>query len=344
MESSTIQLDSAGFSDLQNQIINMKTPKGSSEDAAQKAPSEENSAPPSVKKMVFTKGDQKFEVDEDAEIEFTADKKPLKLSMRELRDRAAGDVAVKNRMHALAEEKKKVQSTLKEFVNLSKSDPLGALQFISEKAKEADSEFAFEAYLGKLADQADKVGKMNESERKAWELEKKLTKAEQDLSLKERKASAVLRKQEILESYPEIRDQQFSQMMDAVLENEELSAKIKNEEDAFGVVEELIQETLIQRDIINVIEEINPAYANDNDLIFNLSDQLRQNPDLDEEDIREIVRAVIKPAEKEKASRALSQRQRAAVPVSNQRYQGASDYDLLQQQLLERREKEKIKR
>ena len=48
-------------------------------------------------------------------MEIMADKRPTKLTLRELKERAAGDIAVKNRMHSLAEEKKRVQSTFKEF-------------------------------------------------------------------------------------------------------------------------------------------------------------------------------------------------------------------------------------
>ena len=69
---------------------------------------------------------------------------------------------------------------------LSKNDPLAALEYISNKAKEADNEFEYNKYLEKLAEQAEKLGKMDERARKAHELEKKLKKAEQDLSQKER--------------------------------------------------------------------------------------------------------------------------------------------------------------
>ena len=99
--------------------------------------------------MLFKKGDQSFELDDDYEIEIMADKRPTKMTLRELKDRAAGDIAVKNRMHSLAEEKKRVQSTFKRFAEMAKNDPLGALEFISSKAKEADSGFRIQQLSSK---------------------------------------------------------------------------------------------------------------------------------------------------------------------------------------------------
>lgn len=358
METETVQMqpDKTGFNDLKNQLLDRRD-SGKTKPTQEKADKfaayaeqstgkEEERQPeveaPQTKKYVFRKGDQTYELDEDAELEMTADKKPVKLTLRELKDRAAGDIAVKNRMHALAEEKKKVQATLKEFATLSKKDPLGALEYISQMAKDADSEFEYKKYLSALAEQAEKLGSMDEQERKAYELEKKLTKVEQDLSLKEREAAVVRRKQELLSEFPEVGDQQFGQMVEAVLNNEELSGGIEDENDLMDVVEDLVRETLTQRDIIKVIQDINPAYARDNALIFSISDQLKQNPDLDEEDVRDIISQVIGPSERERASRTLSQKQRGAVPVSHLRAQGANDFELLKMQLLERKESEKF--
>jgi hypothetical protein len=111
-------------------------------------------------------------------------------------------------------------------------------------------------------------------------------------------------------------------------------------------VEELIEETLTQRDIVTVIREINPDYANDNELIFSLSDQIRQNPDLDEEDVRDIVRSLIQPQreeaapqldEKQRDVRTLSEKARQSTSVQHMKEKGASTFDLLKQQLLERK-------
>ncbi|MDD3471769.1 MAG: hypothetical protein PHS86_03210 [Syntrophaceae bacterium] len=347
-QASTVELDSAGYEDLQTQIINNKGAKPDLDGDIRNKPATKETtkeAPPASKKYVFKKGDQSLEVDEDYEIEFMADKRPTKLTLRELKDRAAGDIAVKNRMHTLAEEKKRVQGTFKKFTEIAKTDPLGALEYISQQARESDSEFEYRQYIEKLAEQAEKLGQMDEKERKAWELEKKLAKAEQDLSHKERTQAVVLRKQEMQSDYPEIGDQQFGQMVDAILSNEELMEGINNEGEVMDKVEELIQETLTQRDIITVIREINPAYVGDNELIFSLSDQLRQNPDFDEEDVRDILRDLIgKPNEqrtqqsqRERDIQTLSSKARMATPKEDIRMQNSTPYQLLEQQLLERR-------
>ena len=348
---STVEMDRDGYSSLEDQLLNNKGAKADpTQDIREKEePKVSNKVPPQLKKYVFKKGDQSFELDDDYEIEFMADKRPTKLTLRELKDRAAGDIAVKNRMHSLAEEKKRVQSTLKQFADLAKNDPLAALEFISGKAKESDSEFEYSKYLEKLAEQAEKLGQMDEKERKAFELEKKLAKAEQDLSHKERTEAVVLRKQEMLSDYPEIGDQQFGQMVDAVLSNDDLLEGLQTEADVMDRVEELIQETLTQKDIMSVIREINPAHLNDNTLIFSLSDQLRQNPDLDEEDVRDIVRSIIGNPDRARAQstvqsdrkrdfQTLSNKARQGSAVREMRTQGAEPYDLLKQQLLERKE------
>lgn len=349
-QATTVEMDSTGFNDLKNQILDGKSMKAATKEAdirepvkAEQETRKATPTPPSSKKYVFRKGDQTFELDDDFELEMTADKQPTKLTLRELKDRAAGDIAVKNRMHALAEEKKRVQSTFREFAEMAKNDPLGALEYISTKAKEADGEFEYNKYIEKLAEQAETLGKMDEKERKALELEKKLKKAEENLSQKERQQAVVLRKQEMLADYPEIGDSEFGQMVEAVLSNEELLEGLNDEHDVMNKVEELIQETLTQRDIMTVINEINPAYANDNQLIFTLSDQLRLNPDLDEEDVRDIISEIISPAERTRSSqpsqrdkdiRTLSTKQRQSMG-GQYREQSSDPYEILKQQLLE---------
>lgn len=347
-QASTVEMDHSQFGDLKQQILSSQE---------KKSPETEKSASNDVrksevhreKKNAFKKGDQSIELDDDFEIEFMADKMPTKLTLRELKNRAAGDIAIKNRMHSLAEEKKRVQSTFREFASLAKTDPLGALEFISNKAKESDNDFEYSNYIEKLAEQAEKLGKMDEKERKAWDLEKKLQKAEKDLSHKEQITAIRERKAEILSSYPEIGDQQFGQMVEAVLNNEELVKDLENEDEVLDAVEDLIVETLTQKDIISVIRDINPAFLNDNDLIFHLSDQLRSNPDLDEEDVRDILREVIQPAqekvlarkpiqdERKRDMQSMSNKTRQGSPVS-QKKQNASPYDLLKQQLIEHQE------
>jgi hypothetical protein len=343
-EATTVEMDRTGFDELKSQILDGKSMKATKEVDIRTPIKDETkqSAAPSSKKFVFRKGDQALELDDDFELEMTADKRPTRITLRELKDRAAGDIAVKNRMHALAEEKKRVQSTFKEFTELAKNDPLGALEYISTKAKEADGEFEYNKYIEKLAEQAESLGKMDEKDRKSLELEKKLKKAEQDLSHKERQQAVVLRKQDMMSNYPEIGDSEFGQMVDAVLGNEELLEGLQDEHDVMDKVEALIQETLTQRDIMTVINEINPAYVNDEQLIYTLSDQLRLNPDLDEEDVRDILSEIISPAQrrriqssqKEMDIKTLSTKHRQSM--GNQyREQSSDPYEILKQQLLE---------
>lgn len=343
----TVEADNEGYADLQEQLITKAQQKTEDpKNVDDKVPPKEKKEVSQSKKNVFRKGDQSLELDDDYEIELMADKRPTKLTLRELKDRAAGDIAVKNRMHSLAEERKKVLGTFREFADMAKKDPLGALEFISSKAREADSEFEYNKYIEKLAEQAEKLGQMTDEQRKAMELEKKLQKAEQDLSHRERTQAVVLRKQEMLADYPEIGDQQFGQMVDAILSNEELLDGVEDEHGIMDKVEELIVETLTQKDIMSVIKEINPAHINDNQLIFSLSDQLRLNPDLDEEDVRDIIRDLIgkkertlpaQLSERERDIRTLSSKARQGTPESSLRTQSATPYDLLAQQLMERK-------
>lgn len=348
-EASTVEMDRTGYASLEDQLLNNKGAKANPDQDIREKTDQNQKYSNQSKKFVFKRGNESLELDDDYEMEFMADKKPTRLTLRELKDRAAGDIAIKNRMHSLAEEKKRVQSTFKQFADLAKTDPLAALEYISNKAKESDSEFEYTKYIEMLADQAEKLGQMDEKERKAFELEKKLAKAEQDLSRKERTEAVVLRKQEMLADYPEIGDSQFGQMVDAVLSNEELLEGLENEHDVMNKVEELIQETLTQRDIMSVIQDVNPSYLNDNTLIFTLSDQLRQNPDLDEQDVRDIVSQLIGQEERiprrsavqtdrQRDLKTLSSKARESAPIRSLKSQNASPYDLLRQQLLERKE------
>ena len=351
--SSTVEHDHTGFDSLKNQILSKESSKVDSQQdiRTQRDAETTKKESPVSKKFLFTKGDQSLELDDDYEIEMMADKRPIKMTLRELKDRAAGDVAVKNRMHSLAEEKKNVQATFKKFAEMSRKDPLAALEFISKKANETDSDFEYSKYIEQLAEQAERLGKMDDKELKSWDLEKKLEKAEQDLSQRERNEAVVLRKQDLQTEYPEIGDSQMQEMVDAVLSNDAMLEGLEDEQDVLDKVEELIQETLIQRDIMSVIREINSDELNNNELIFSISDQIRQNPDLDEEDVREIVQALISPSEREverprpvdrereHAQRTLSSKARQGNPVSNQRSKPYDPYDDLKDQLEKNKEK-----
>jgi hypothetical protein len=337
-----IENDSQGYSALINQLENRSQPTKIPE--AQIEKSEVMGRPDEVeiqsKRYSFKKGEHSFDIDEDAEIEFMADKAPVKMTLKELKDRAAGDVAIKNRMHALAEEKKKVQATLKEFTSLSKKDPLKALEFISRQAKEADSEFEYDKYLAALADQADKLSQMTEDELKYYKTEKKLEEVEGELSQEKQAALISQMRQESIARL-DIEESQFNEAAQRILNNEELMSQIESEDQFFQTVEEMVTEAKAQVMAVKAINRIDPALGTNQSLIFELADWIQDNPDFTESDIQEIVAGVFDGDVRQSAEQRLSNRQRAnSISVEQMRAQGATDYALLAEQLKERREKQ----
>lgn len=309
------------------------------EKAAEKEQPKREKPRPASKKFTFRRGEEAIDVDEDFEFEMMADKKPIKLTLREMKERSAGDIAVKNRMHSLAEERKQVQATFKEFSKIAKDDPLGALEYISGKINETDSEFEYQSYLNKLGEQATKLGEMSAEERKAWELEKKLNKANKDLSQKDRENAVARKKQEVLERFPEIGDRKFGEMVEAVMGSEALMQDCENEGDVLDKAEKLIEETFLQVDIAELISEVDPNMANDNELIFAIRDQVIQNPDFDDDDVRDIIKEVLGPARRKRVAKTLSQKQRASGSLEEQQTEGGSNFDLLKAELEKRNQK-----
>lgn len=125
-QSTTVEMDNAGFDELKNQILTSKTEKdANTKDIREKVadatePEKNKRLSSSAKKFVFRKGDNSVELEDDYEVEIMADKKATKLTLRELKERAAGEIAVKNRMHSLAEEKKEFSQLLKSLLNSQK--------------------------------------------------------------------------------------------------------------------------------------------------------------------------------------------------------------------------------
>lgn len=341
-----VEHDTQGFNDLINQLENRKPAPKIPE--AKLSPADvmgrQEDQTEDVKKYTFRKGDQTFDIDEDAEIEFTADKSPVKMKLRDLKDRAAGDVAIKNRMHSLAEEKKKVQATLKEFTSLGKKDPLGALEFISKMAKEADSEFEYDKYLTALADQAEKLSQMTESELKAYKNEKKLEEVEGDLSEEKQKSLISQMRQESI-SRLQIEESQFNDAAHRVLDNPDLMESIDNENEFFQTVEEMVTEARAQASVIKAINKVDPALATNEEMIFEISGLIRNNPDFTQADVQDIVNEVLSDHKKQGAEQRLSNRQRANnVNLNHMKTQDVSEYGLLVEQLKERRDQKQNRR
>ena len=334
----TVQADVAGFEDLATQLANKRDSKPIPEAKLHKEdlPTKEEAAP-EIRKTSFRKGEQVFDVDDDAEIEFTADKQSVKMKLAELKDRAAGDVAIKNRLHSLAEEKKRVQGTLKEFGKIAEKDPLKALEYISKQVKEAGSDFEYEKYLAALANQAEKLARMDDKERRAHQAEKRLEEVEGDLSQKELEGLVRQSAQASRETLG-ISESQFNQAARMVMENPVLMDTIETDEDFFGTVEEMVTKAKHQKRVESAISRIDPAEINNTDLVIELADIIEELlPDGTDEDVREVVAEVLKPKIKGRVEARLSDKQRSSMPIEHMKAQGASEFHLLVEQLKEKR-------
>jgi hypothetical protein len=294
----------------------------------------------SARTVSVKKGEKSWDVDEDALIEVMADKEPVTLTMRELKERASGDIAIKKRMHSLAEEKKKVQGTMKEFATLAKKDPLRALEFISNKAKESDSEFAYDKYIEALADQAKRVSEMSDVEKRTYEAEKKLETVESDLTQKERELLVEEKRLDIID-LTGVTEDVFDRAFDTVLESPDLMEGAETEIDVLNRVQDFLIEVESQKVAYNCIKDIDPSAAADKQLVFLLSDVIQENEDFNEEDIREIVRGVVGVNVRKSDNQLLSNRQRQEMNVDDLRAQGSSEYQLLVAQLQEDKSKRK---
>ncbi len=337
----TVQADVAGFEDLATQLISRRDNNGKIPEAklekAEIPTREEQGAEQDVKRSSFRKGERSFDIDDDAEIEFMADKNPVKMKLSELKDRAAGDVAIKNRLHSLAEEKKKVQGTLKEFSKIAEKDPLKALEFISKQVNEAGTEFEYDKYLNALANQAEKLARMDEKERRAHQAEKRLEEVEGDLSQREVE-DLVRHSAQASRERLGIGESQFNQAARMVMENSVLMESIETDEEFFGTVEEMVVKAQQQKRVEQAISKVDPSEINNSDLIIELAEIVEDLlPDGTDSDIQEIVAEVLKPKIKGKVEQRLSDRQRTSMPIEDLRSQGASDFHLLVEQLKEKR-------
>lgn len=338
---STVQADVSGFEDLASQLLNKKDNKATIPEARlprEDLPTrEEAQEAQESRKTSFRKGEQVYDVDDDAEIEFMADKQSVKMKLAELKDRAAGDVAIKNRMHSLAEEKKKVQGTLKEFGRIAEKDPLKALEYISKQVKEAGTEFEYEKYLSALADQAEKLGRMDDKERRAHQAEKRLKEVEGDLSQREVEELVRQKAQDSRDALG-ITESQFNQAAQMVLGNSTLMEAIEDEQEFFSTVEEMVVKARHQKAVEYAISRVDPSESTNSELIIELAEIVEELlPDGTEADLQEIVAELLKPKSRGRAEARLSEKQRSSMPIEHLRTQGASEYQLLVEQLKEKR-------
>ena len=258
----------------------------------------------------FAKGQQNWEVDDDAEFEFMADKQPVKMTLKEMRDAAAGGVAVRNRMRQLSEEKKTFREPFQEFSRTAKDDPLGALEKMFVAIQKVDPDANFNDFLNDLAAQAQKVARMEPNARKAYNLEKQLRDQEDKLSESEQLMNINQLKQELMteRGLPEEKIYEFGQH---ILNHPVLSQGVETEQDLMDKIGELADEIDMQKASFEALRKHKPDMSSRDPLIFELSNLLRSNPDFDQHDLDEIAAEVLGTVQRAKASQKLSKRQRS---------------------------------
>lgn len=297
-----------------------------------------------IRKFLFQKGDSKIELDEDAEIEIKVDKQPTKIKLRELTERASGDIAVKKRMHEVAEMKKKVTGTFKEFSHMAKENPFKALEYIASRAKEADEDFNFKNYLLALGDQVEKLEKMTPSEREASQLKEKLKDVEGQLTRQETQAVLDLRADQIMGDYG-ITEDQFDSYVRAVVGTPELIEDIVDEQDILDRVELFAVEMRNQKAAYEAIQEFQPNIRHNDPMVLSIAQVLRTNAELtgdfNKEDIKEIVEGLLQQDKRKKTQSRLSYKARQSQNVNELSGRNLTEFEILAQKLKEEKERER---
>lgn len=293
-----------------------------------------------LKKIRFKKGEQVWDIDEDAIAEIKADKSTRSLSAKQMRDKASGEIAIENRMRELAEKKKESDSFIKNFSKLSKSDPLRALEGLIEYASQSDPDLKFEKFINELAKQGESLEGMSESERRAWELDRKLKQKEEILQEKESKERLIELRDDFVEDTG-ISHETFDQYAQALLEDPILSQHIKNEDDLLSAMDNFNYEVAAQNAAYAAVKRVQPSISADDPIIVELAGFLKQNPEWTPEDVLDVTTKMFGEYRKGKAARTLSRKQR--VTVSDDDYESAnlSDFEFLERELLKDREKKR---
>lgn len=291
-------------------------------------------------------GDDYFDIADDALFQIKADGRNIDLNFEQLRDAAAGGIAVRNRLRSLAEEKKKLLSPYKDFSKKSESDPMLALKKVFNVIKEVDPDADFKKFLVGLGKQAQNLSQMSPSERKAYELEKELDETKENLSESERLTLVQNRKQELVDIG--LTEDQIVSYGEGVLKDPVLSKSVQNESDLFDRIEDLADEVARQQAVFTALQKVDKSVKSNDPLVFELSQILDKNPDFDEDDLNEIVEGILKGVKKSNASKVLSKRQRSkAVKGYDHKvtdYRKMSPKEALMQQILEKRKLQKTTR
>lgn len=264
------------------------------------------------KSFQFSLGEKNFDIDENAEIEFKADGKPVKMTLKEMRDAAAGGVAVRNRMRQLAEEKKNLYAAYDNFHSIAEKDPLTALKKVFSVIKQVDPNADVNKFLVGLGKQAQSLTQMSPSERKAYQLEKELDETRESLTETEKLAKIQEMKQELIGEMGLTEEQVYS-FGQQILSNPTLAESIKSEEDLFDRIGDLADEVQRQQAVVSALHKFDPKIKKNDPLVFELSSILEKNPDFDESDLQEVVEGVLNGVKKSNASKVLSKRHRSNV-------------------------------
>jgi hypothetical protein len=332
------------FESLKEKLISERDNKLSNE--VESEPSEENASPTqeiaeerALRKFLFQKGEQQWELDEDAEIEITADKGIHRLTLKELKDRAAGGIAVKQRMHQLAEEKKKLSGTFEKFAEMSKSNPIRALEYLASKAHDHDEDFEFQDFVNALAEQAESLTSMTPEQRENAKLKEQLEEAEEVMTKSDLLQMASDYGDRIMYEYG-LDEDELGEMIEAVTEMPELLEGIESQEEIFQRVEQFAQETRNQERIYSALLNVNPRAEIDDPIIQVISKVFHDNEDLvqdfTDEDIQDLianempVRRKVSPTQERRSYKA---RQSQSIDHISER--GLSDYQILMRKLNE---------
>ncbi len=275
--------------------------------------------------LSFYKGEERFDVDPDAVFELKADGKSHKMTLRELRDAAAGGIAVRNRMRQLSDQKKDLLEPYQNFSRKAKDNPLGALKTLFSAAQKVDKSLNFNEFISDLTGQAKRLREMAPAERKSFELEERLKEREEVYDEQDQ----VLKLQELKMELAEetgLSDQQIYTYGQRILKDPLLSQTIKTEEDLITRIGDLAEEIELQQACNEALRKIDPKISPRDPLVFELSRVLRQNPDFDEKDLEDLAKEVLGVVQKSKAAQTLSKKQRSSVIGRSQQQSRTPDY------------------
>lgn len=260
----------------------------------------------------FQKGKELYDIDPEAEIEFNADGKQVKMSLKQLRDAAAGGVAVRNRMRQLSEQKKAMLDPFVEAGSKAMDDPLGALKSMFSVVQKVNPSLNFKQFMQGLGKQAQNLSKMAPSERESYELKQQLQE-EKEKSNKALNEAKMERLSAQLMSETGLSEDKIYEFGDQILRNPVLKNSIKDEEDLFTRIADLAEEVELQQASFDALKKFSPKITARDPLVFELSKVLRQNPDFDERDLLDIAKGVVTNVTRTDAARVLSRKQRSAA-------------------------------